>query len=343
MVNETSENEGVVLTPWEPERVLRQVTSDEVRYSRGFLRSKPEKLFPALTAHWLPLAHSLGVELQVTEVRPLLGISGTPEVQFAGTVDGQPVALLCDLATKGVVLSAIAPTVISGAGEVVFEYMARRLLASLGDSWSGAEASMVLFDAEAQPLLNDLGGYVRIAGKINNNQFQCWVALSRALIDRLDGLWRRQWQSTSKGNDAGGVLRFEIAQLAVPPTMLGDYLRAGTVIDLEVPSSDGVVVRLGQKVWASGRMLAGVNNSLAIEMNGPSLQTPVLPEGTTRLAIEVGSQQVDAASISELNQVGAILGTSIALSDAVQLVINGEVVGNAQLCSYQGRFAMTVG
>jgi flagellar motor switch/type III secretory pathway protein FliN len=341
MVEETNSEEGVVLVPWEPQRSMRTLSADESRFARGFLRSKPGKWFPALTAHWLPLAHSLGVELQIEEIKPLLAAPAAAEVRFAGSVDGEPIALMCDLNTKAAILAGVVPSAMTSANDVVFEYLARRLLSSLGESWSGGESSMVLFDAEAQYKLGDLCGFVKLAGTANSNPFTVWIGLSRNLVERLDGLWRRQVQSTAKITEGGGLLHFEVAQLAVPPTMLADYLRTGTVIDLEVLASETVQIRLGSKLWGLGKLVM-VNNQFAVEMTGGMPVAPVLPEGTTRLAIEIGAQNVDAATLAELTQVGSVLLTEVPVSDSVQLVINGEGVGSAALCSYQGRFAITV-
>ena len=51
----------IALGGWDPQRALRKIDPAEVRYSRGFLRCRPEKWFPGCATPVLPRAHSLGV------------------------------------------------------------------------------------------------------------------------------------------------------------------------------------------------------------------------------------------------------------------------------------------
>lgn len=331
----------MALTAWDASRYVRKIDSRESRYSRGFLRCRPEKWFPGFPTHWLPLAHSLGVELKATEVKPALGLPVGLEISFGGTVDGEPVRVAIDTASSRILLNAIVPGTSPIGSEIVLEYLARRFLASLAMSWSGPQSSVVQFDSQAVHRETDISGAVKFSGTVNGEAVTVWLALGKSLVERLDGLWRRQVQSTVKPQEAGTGVNIEISQLAVPPTLLVEYLKSGTVIDLEVPVSDSVTLRLGGKAWQAGR-LCDVDGKIGFETLPGPVSAPVLPEGTTRLSIQFGSVTLDASAIAEMAQPGAIWTSAIPLSDAVQLVINGEKVGAATLCCYQGRFAITV-
>ena len=74
------------LIPWVPQQTLRMYDSDQVRFSGGFLRSRPERWFPGFSAHWLPLAHALGIEAQLVEIKPLLIVPPALEYLYAGEI-----------------------------------------------------------------------------------------------------------------------------------------------------------------------------------------------------------------------------------------------------------------
>lgn len=341
MDQQSAEEAALALIAWDPARYVRKLDARESRYSRGFLRSRPEKWFPGFPTHWLPLAHSLGVELKATEVKPVLALPAGLEISFGGTVDGEPVRVAIDNASSRILLNAFIPGGTPAGNEIVLEYLARRFLASLAMSWSGPQSSVVQFDANAVHRETDVAGAVKFAGTVNGEAVSVWLALGKSLVERLDGLWRRQVQSTMKPQESGTNVSIEVSQLAVPPTMLVEYLKSGTVIDLEVAVSDSVTLRLGGKPWQAGR-LCDIDGKIGFEISPGPVASPVLPEGTTRLSIQFGAVSLDASAMAEMAQPGAVWATSIALTDAVQLIINGEKVGAANLCCYQGRFAITV-
>jgi len=341
MVQGGQGQQGVMLTPWEPQRVIRKIDPQEVRYSRGFARSRPEKWFPGFAAHWLPLAHSLGVELKVTEVRPVISVPRNFSAGFAGTVDDEPVAVFTDDESLETILEAVSPGIAQKATDVVAEYMARRFLGSLAISWSGPEGSVVRFNTEIKPEEVSVAGAVKLSISLNGTQASVWLMMGRLLVDRLDGLWRRQVRSTAKIPPNSVDLRLEIAQLAVPPSTLADYMRSGSIIDLEVPASDVITLRHTNKGWLPAR-LCSVNGHLGFEIIAGPVPSQTLPEGTTRLSIELGYVQFDGSLLAEMAQVGALWDTGMPLTDRVSLSISNEKVSEATLCVYEGRFAMSV-
>lgn len=336
----TPQGEGEAVC-WDPARFVRSFDIQEARYSRGFLRCRPERWFPAFGAQWLPLAHSLGAELRLVEVKPLLVMPRGLDAAFAGSVDGEPIAVLFDADSSRAMLEAVVPGSSRSGSDVVLEYIARRLLGTLALSWSGPESSRVQFHPEMNPFEAVPAGGVKCTFIVNNAYATLWIALGRQLLDRLDGLWRRQVQSVARRVESEVLARIEVAQLAVPPSMLGDYTRPGAIIDLEIQASDSAVIRSDGRAWLPARIVA-VDKFLGFEVTQGPIVPAQLPEGTTRLSIEFGTVTLDAQSAAEIAQVGAVWQSTIPLSSEVNLVVNGERVGGGTLCVYEGRFAVRI-
>jgi len=329
------------MVAWEPARVLDPALPDEVTYSRGFLRCRPERWFPGFAGHWTPLGHSLSIELKAVEAKPHIGAPPNLQRGFSGTIDDEQVAILLDEISSRNIVEAIAPGASEIARGVVLEYLARRLLASLGQCWSGSETSTVKFEPEVDPFSVHSVAAVRFVFQINNRTVTVWFGLGRNLLNRLDGLWRRQVQSSTRAGDGNADIQIEVAQLAVPPSMLADYVRAGTSVDLEVPVSDIVSLRVRGKSWLGARLRA-VRDRLGFEVLPGPAPIHAIPDGATRLSISLGSISIDSIMLQEVAQPGAMLETALPLSNKVSMLINNEKVGEAQLCVYEGRFALSV-
>lgn len=326
---------------WDPRRLLRRIDPQEAALSRGFLRCHPEKWFPGFSAHWLPVAHALGCDARIAEVKPSMHKPAVGDTTFVGSVDGEPLLLSVDYESARNIADEVVPGAQGSSAGIVIDYLMRRLLASLALSWSGPESSKVVFESSADAASVTVQASVKLSFVVNTIASSVWIGLGPRMTDRLDRLWRRQIQSSSRAPQGEGKVRLELAQLGVPPQMLSEYLTKGTVIDLEVRASDALVVRFGAKPWMPARMV-DVGGKFACEMVPGALSAPLVPEGTTRLTVEVASLNLDSASLAELGQPGAVLVTETPISEVVSLVINGDKVGDARLCVYEGRFAIEV-
>jgi flagellar motor switch/type III secretory pathway protein FliN len=337
----TTSGDGNDVQLWEPHRVLRRVQSGDAILSRGFLRCRPEKWFPALSTHWTPALHALGVEAKISEIKPVLSRPPATDVAFVGTVAGEQMIL----AIEGGEADALSDELVPGSGPkaaaIVVEYFIRRFLGSLGLSWSGPEATTVTFDRGADVSSVPVVGSVRVALTVNTTPITVWIGLGQRMVDTLDGLWRRQVQVLSKVSGGRSTIRLEVAQLGVPPQMLAEYLTKGTVIDLEVKASESITLKVGNKPWMPARLL-DVGGKLGCEMTPGALTVPQIAEGATQLSVEFDSLEMESAQVAELSQAGAILISSIPVSGMVRLVINQEKVADARLCIYEGRFAIEV-
>lgn len=343
-----SENSSeIVLDHWIPEENLEDLDPNFVRMSCGFLRCRPEKWFPNLAAQWLPLAHALGVEIRVIDIQPLVAIPSRrlSFASFKATIDGESAAIVIDDQAQSAIREAFTPGVVPQAGQVVLDYLARRLFGSLGLSWSGPESSTILYDNTIEFSAIENSGVVEVSLLLNGQACGFFIVLGPKAVNRLDGLWRRQLRSTRSANGERTEVNLEIAQLAVLPNDLSNYTRTGTMVDLEVTASENCYVLMNNRPWLTGKLRRSAEQ-FVVEVVGPSPAIPTLPPSTVKLGIRLGSFNVDGAMIAEFSQVGSCIQSPLEIGNRVHLVSGGgqssEILAEALLCVYQGRFAITV-
>ena len=329
------------LIPWVPQQTLRMYDSDQVRFSGGFLRSRPERWFPGFSAHWLPLAHALGIEAQLVEIKPLLIVPPALEYLYAGEIGDESIAVGVDEESAKVIAEAIAPGSREDAARVVIEYIMRRFLSTAAMAWSGEEASSVRFFAERDPLALTQIGSIKLTVMVNSYYCTVWTVLSQGLVARLDGLWKRQANAQARSDQSSGTIQVEVGQLSVDPTSIDEYVRAGAIIDLEVPVSDQVILRMDGKPWISSR-LGLVNNAFAFEStSAPSFHQPVAG-GLTSISIQLGEVSISPESVTELSQPGTIVQSALAADNRVKLRVQQNLVAQGTLCTFEGRWAVLV-
>lgn len=326
---------------WEPRGALRRIPSAEAALSRGFLRCRPERWFPGFAARWLPLIHALGVEVKLNEIKPLLARPPRGDVAFVGSFGGEDILVAMDKASAAGLADELIPGANPKAAGVALEYLFRRFIASLAMSWSAGGGVSVGMSRTVPPESVSIAGSIRLGISVNTTPVEVWVGLGPKMVEMLDGLWRRQVHSLSKAAPGEVALRLEVGQLGVPPQMLSDYLVKGTVIDLEIKATEMVTIKVGQKLWMPARLI-DVDGLYGCEMTPGALAVPSIAEGATQLCVELGVVSIDGAKMPELAQAGAILMSQIPTTGSVDLVINGEKVGAARLCVYEGRFAIEV-
>lgn len=342
MEQDTTGSSGPELLAWDFQRFLQRADGVQAQLSRGFLRCRPEKWFPALGAEWMPLAHSLSVDFRIQEVRPMLSLPDGLDVGYAAAVDGEPIGIFFDREAIRVAVDVVVPGSFPDARDLVLEYIARRFVSTLATTWSGQSFSKVQFDNRIDPFSNQYLGVVKLSLVINGSPCAIWVGLGRNLVETIDGLWRRQVQSTqTRAPDGVTEIFLEVAQLAVPPAELVAYTKAGTVIDLEVPAVDTLQVRTAMRPMFTARM-CNIDGRLGLEALPTAPVNQMLPDGMTRLSICFVKLSLETAAVAEYGQPGTIWDTGIALSDNVQMVLNGDVVAQGILCTYDGRFALSV-
>jgi flagellar motor switch/type III secretory pathway protein FliN len=338
----SAESEGDVES-WEPRGFLRAIDYREARLANGFLRCHPERWFPGFAERWAPLISTLGCEVRIGEIKPTMVLPDDTWLCFRGTLDDESMVVALDRQTAELLIQEVVPN-ISGPlqTDLVIEYLVQRFMAVLGMSQTASEtAGALIFNGRCSPSEVSLIAAVRLSFSLNSAQCSLIVALGQEAVDRMDRLWRRQVHSSVRSAQEAGLLRFELAQLGVPPHLLSEYVSKGTVVDLEVPASDSLTLRVGSKLFMPARMIQ-IDGKLGCQIVSGSAANLPVAEGTSRLSIEIASLPVEPSVLAELGQVGAILNTGRALDGRVTLNINQEKIADARLCVYQGRYAVEV-
>lgn len=330
------------LESWDPARLLRGVSTHESKLSRGFMQSSPASWFPGLAAQWGALWYAYGIELRVTEVKPQLSVPRGLPFSFGALINDEPIGLYCDEGTARVIVETFSPDASPGASAVVLEYLVRRFFYTLSSSWSGPELGAVKFDPQTKARDVQSFGGIKVSFRLQQQVGTIWFSLGSSLVDLIDKLWRKQQASSENiSSDLPSKLHLEIAQLGVPPSDLSQYVKPKTVIDLEVAISDTIIIRGNQKPLFAAQLL-DIDGRFGFEtLPGPA-PSPIVPEGMTRIAIELGTLSIDPQNVQELLRPGSMYQTPLMLSDKVSLVINGENVAQAKLCSFEGRLAMAI-
>lgn len=292
----------------------------------------------------MPLSHALGLEMDIVEVKPSMTPPAGGTAVFVGSVDDEPLGVYIDEDSLAPLLETVVPGAGSSARRIVLEYLCRRLLGSLAISWSGPESTVVRFESEMSGDAVRPVGAVKLSINVNGIPATLWLGLGKLLLDRLDGLWRRQVQSTTRKEDAEvetAPVKIEVASLAVPPSKLSDYTRSGEVIDLETALSDHVALCSGSSHIVSARLCV-VGDRFGVESLPTLDNRTVVPAGMTRLSFEFGEISLDEITTGEMAQDGSVTETNIRVGNRVRLAIDGQEVGQGVLHVFEGRFAVAV-
>jgi flagellar motor switch/type III secretory pathway protein FliN len=329
--------------PWISQQYIRSLDVREARLANGFLRCHPERWFPGFAERWAPLITVIGCELQVLEVKPTLVLPDESWEFFKGTIEGEGVLIAIEQHAASLIAEEVVPNVTPGLqSTLILDYLMQRCMATLGMTQTLSEnAGSMIFHGRCTKSDVAAVAAVRFSLSLNASPCAVVVAMGQELVERMDRLWRRQVHLSARTQSDGGALRFEIAQLGVPPHVLSEYVSRGTIIDLEVPASDSVTLRTGNKVFMPARLvdIDGMLGCQTIQGTAPIL---TVPDGTSRMSIEISSVSVDHNTLAELAQVGSVFNTGRPVGSRVVLSINQDKVAEARLCVYQGRYAVEV-
>ena len=338
----STENDNMIeLQEWKPAEELRVSDSKVVNYSTGFLRSQPRQWFPGIRTQWFPLAHSLGIDVQLLEVTPVLSTPVDLDYSYSAKVGDEYLCIMADTGSANILINAFAPGGGEISNDIVAEYLTRRFFTSIATTWSGPEIPAIQFDSLAPKFIPQQEGAIKVIASVNSQQCTLWISLGNKLVQMLDGLWKRQVHSRVPSREQGSLIRFELAHLSVPPSMLTEYLKTGAAVDLEITVSDRVNLVIDGEPWLPGRLWQ-VDGKFAVETIAGSTPAIKVAEGTTKLVVELAAIPYTHDLYSVLSQPGSMINTGMELGNRVSLIIHGEKVGQAVLKSYQGRFVISV-
>jgi hypothetical protein len=337
------------IIPWNWQDQLDHIDSSQVQLGKGFLSCRPASWFPHFAAEWLPLAHSLSVEMRVLDCSPVIRLPEGLDLGYGGVIQGEPFAIFFDKNLVQASLDCTIPGSEPVAKDIILEYLARRFVTTLRSSWVGEGRETIYFDRRVDPFSVDNKGAINLQISLNGISGSVWLALGRHMVSELDGMWRRQ---NKRNAGASGLIQnkiqegvidlfFEVAQLAVPPSDIVTYTQSGTNIDLEIPVSNQLVVRSSERPLILTQMYQN-DSKLCLETKALNPVQPIISEGMTRLSICLGKISIDTQILNDYLSVGALWDTGIVLSDHVMMYLNNEVIAKGQLATYQGRYALSV-
>lgn len=340
------------LQAWQPELVLSAPDSNLVRFSRGFLRARPQEWFDALTAHWVPLFHSLGATVSVEDIGTSLDFPEQVDRVTPVEIDGETAIIALDNDSMEALVDAVCGTgseVTRDAGAlIIIDYLERRFLSTLMMSWTGAQPLTCFSIPPERTEAVEVVGLITIELSVNGKRCVVRCGIGPRLLERLDLLWRERVQQE---NESGATeaqeqdetlgASIELVELAVPPAMLIDYVRSGTVINLGIPVSSKATLRIDGEAVAHGELVQ-CNGRFAFQISNVDL-APTRPSNTTtRVQVEIAHTEIERRTLAELLQPGAVLLTRTALSPSAAMVISGENVASAIIGQIDGQFALNI-
>ncbi|MCB0328880.1 MAG: hypothetical protein KDD70_04435 [Bdellovibrionales bacterium] len=356
--------------PWNPHQDLPVVEQVELEFSRGFMRCKPELWFPGFAAHWLPLLHTLGLQVEVQSVRPKLDLQREPldtsgAQTFVGTINGEPLALIIPTDTFEFISRVQVPGGNLTAKHLVVEYFSRRFLTSLVHSWSANEDGEFRLESEMTVAPKQFLGGVEIVFRVNGELCEVLVALGRGLLDRLDQLWISQVTQGSGVASGAFPLKLVLGHSFVSPSELEDTLVVGKSLPIEIGGTEECFLYLNEEPWMQGRLcakaqgLSGAEDPIAggdslVEEQGTKegellfqtsrevMDRHAGPPGTTQLSFELGSSHINKLEMMLLSQGNALYELPHIDPRQVHILIGGQKAASGELVSYDSQVFVRV-
>jgi hypothetical protein len=335
-----------LLSEWHPKDYLLNYSFAEAKYSSGFLRSKPQNWFPSIATQWLTLAHSLGIELSVIDCVPSLKPLDKIAHLFCGSLDGN----LIGVGISDDLVKIISETELGFDSKIIdiyiYEYLCRRLFSSITIAWIGknvnSRAVFLGLPPEGSKKFLEKHPYgVQLVVKLGDQTGSVWLALSYEMVDEIDQLYRKQIKSVANVPSGKITIDCEIASLFIQEDQVFDYTKSGASVDLEIPLSDEVLIKINQKPIAIGRICT-VDKFFAVEIVSKKVK-PIIPtENHIEVNVRFPAIIIDSAKYAELLQLKSIIVSDNIASDHVTLTIDKEEIATASLKIYQGRLAVAV-
>ena len=337
-----AEGEEQKFIPWVPEESIRELDIGTVRFSRGFLRADPAYWFPELASHWQPIFHSLGLTAHLVSVQAGLDFPDNLDRVIPLELSGEPAVLGMDEASAECFAQNIVPEAQGASREAILEYLERRLASSLSESWRGGAPFEIFYSPEGTKEAIEVTGNVSLTLELGGQPATLCIGLGTSATELLDQSWKENLErEESQLTDTLERVHILLSELAVPPVDLIDYIRSGTVIDLEVSDSTEVLLMRKGEIWRFGR-LCQFNKRFAVEIVEEGPGRAQIPSDTTQVQVILASVEVEQQAFAEYEQDGAVLLTGTPVSNRATLMIGGEHVAEAVVGELKGSYALSI-
>ena len=136
-------------------------------------------------------------------------------------------------------------------------------------------------------------------------------------------------------------LDIQIAELAVSPNMLNEYLSKGVRVGLEKIVNDNVYILKDNKKFLKGKLLQS-GGRFIVEILGKVENVAGPLQNMVDISIVLGSVVVPGYVVSELSQTNALWDTGLELTNEVSIFVDNKFSATANLASYDKQFAIEV-
>ena len=228
------------------------------------------------------------------------------------------------------------PNCSENASEIIIEYLERRLLSVVKKTWAGKQGVNCYYISSDKDADVEVIGSIHCQLQINSRPISIWFGIGVRVLSILDQFWLDTVTSKlSKDKrefiqDKDNSVIIEVAELSVPPADLIDYTRSGTLIDLEIPLSSNVNLRMNNGLWLEGKLLCN-NSCYAIEVIGSKPKAKKHKKGNTKVQIVLSQFDVDKKTAIIHEQIGSIIQTKTQLNSNAVMFVGGEQVASGLL------------
>ncbi|MGA1190676.1 MAG: hypothetical protein ACO3XO_00195 [Bdellovibrionota bacterium] len=322
---------------WSASEDLLPIRPEVIRFSKGFLRSKPEVWFPGFAAYWLPLFHTFDIHQESIETTPLLDLSAVKGITFYGSLDGEMFSLIVSEALFDFIARVELPAASQTAKHLFIEYFARRFMTSLASSWSAQEGAVFQFHSDlGSPPVHCSAG-VRLNFRLNGEMLSLVIGMSQGLLEKMDQLWITQMlRGVVHSRDSAGI-RIVFGNTMLVPSEVGEVLSSGQMLPMNSGGSEEVLLLLDDTPWLEGKLWRH-EGGIAFETIREVKEGVATEEGMTPVTFELGEIELSGRDIHLLAQPGAIHEfPQIADQPKMHIYVASKKVGEGRLLAYESQ------
>ncbi len=335
---------------WDPKVGLEEVDYNYVRFGHGFLLSDMKKWFSDIASDWSPLFYSLEMEVNNVEVEVSLDFPDLDRI-VPVEYDGEIGVIGSNVETQKILSQHILKKELTEEDEIssdiLIEYLERRLISTLSKAWKGSVVSFPCSYTSQDLSEVEVVGVVKLSALVNSKPISVWFGLGPRVTERLDRDWCHyisenptiediEWEE-----DDVSSISVDIVELAVPPALIIDYTKVGTVIDLESKLSNKVIIKKNGHVWADGE-LSYLNGRFVVKISNISKPKEEFPKGSTKVTVEIARVELSRESLIEYSQENSYLLTNTSIGSTAYLVISGERVAKSEIVLVNGNFGISI-
>lgn len=315
---------------WNPRNYVEEISYERARLSSGFMLAEMSKFFPKLIELWKPLFISLGIKEPAISYQLSLepeSISDFNGFVAAYEVNSSPGYIAIDRESQKIVCQSVSSKKeLDGTDDILISYLFRRLLISLEKTWTESNKLKITYHESSPKSTFEIPAEVKLSLILNNKSAEIIIGIPLSLVE----IFNQAVLDRSKTGLADKTeLSIELFGVFVPPDMLLDYLRSGSVIQSTTAFSDKVNLYANGRPWAQG-LLRTCQDKFAVEI--VSLIAPKIESSTGNTRVSVQLERIALKQdLKSYRSLGSIILTEVRLNSPLSLYVSGENIGTASM------------